>query len=71
MRYYLIALLLGVMFGATVLKIITPHVQSDVASRKCHVTGLAAYARGDSARIDAAVDAAVNGPQPVAANPCN
>jgi len=72
MRYYLLALLFGVMAGVTILKAVIPHEQQDVASRKCQVHGLAQYAQGDSARIDAAVDAAVLGnPQPAPATSCN
>lgn len=70
MRFYFLALLLGVIFGATVLTIMLPQVQRDVVSRKCHITGLAAYASGNTARIDAMIEAAANGPQPSPATPC-
>ncbi|OJW45498.1 MAG: hypothetical protein BGO50_14180 [Rhodanobacter sp. 67-28] len=72
MRFYLLALLVGVIAGLTFLKVVVPHVQHDVTSRKCHVvTGLAQYARGNADQIDAAVNAAVLGNQPAPATSCD
>ncbi len=58
---YLLAMAVAAAIGFVVLSHTIPHVRHVVQDTHCKVTGLALYARGDAARIDRKVEAAVNG----------
>lgn len=66
-----VVLVLLVVLGVARVATRTHHSASDTAARNCSAVGLAAYASGQTQRLDAIVDAAASGNVPEAPVSCS